>query len=128
MAESYIRHGFGAIRPYVYGKPDSISLIESAFEAEIIEKLPMPNGFHVEARIGDSMIVLEASEPPPEGGQPSSIYVYVPDVDATYARALAAGAETIASPEDKPYDERAAGFRDRYGNTWWIATYRPSRA
>jgi PhnB protein len=49
---------------------------------------------------------------------------YVPDVDVTYARALAGGAESIAAPDDKPYDERAAGVRDRYGNTWWIATYR----
>ena len=51
------------------------------------------------------------------------IYVYVPDVDAAYRRALAAGAISIATPEDKPYAERQAGVCDSFGNTWWIATY-----
>ena len=39
-----------------------------------------------------------------------------------YRRALDAGAETIAAPEDKPYGERGCGFR-AFGNTWWVATY-----
>jgi PhnB protein len=125
MQEHYIRHGFGAVRPYVYGELDAIALIEAAFDAEILERLPAPNGFHVEARIGDSAIVLEASSPPPPGGHPSSIYVYVPDVDAAYARAINAGAAAISAPEEKPYDERSAGVRDTFGNVWWIATYRP---
>ncbi len=126
MLAQHIRHGFGAVRPYVYGYLDLITLVQSAFDAEILEKLPAPNGFHVEARVGDSVIVLEASDPPPQGGQPSSIYVYVADVDAAYERALQGGAEAVSPPEDKPYDERAAGVRDRFGNTWWIATYRQS--
>jgi PhnB protein len=126
MSDKYIRHGFGAVRPYVFGYPDVITLIESAFDAEVLEKLPAPNGFHVEARVGDSVIVLEASDPPPRGGQPSSIYVYVADVDAVYERAVQGGAESVSPPENKPYDERAAGVRDRFGNTWWIATYRHS--
>ncbi len=126
MPEKYIRHGFGAMRPYVFGYPDVITLIESAFDAEVLEKLPAPNGFHLEARVGDSVIILEASDPPAQGGQPSSIYVYVADVDAVYERAVQGGAESVSPPENKPYDERAAGVRDRFGNTWWIATYRRS--
>jgi PhnB protein len=122
--EPHVRNGFGAVRPYVYGYPDMIPLIESAFDAEILEKDEKPSGgAHVEARIGDSVIVLEASDPPPRGGTPGSIYVYVPDVDKAYRRALDAGAESISPPSDKPYKERGAGVRDRFGNTWWIATY-----
>jgi PhnB protein len=126
MSEHHIRHGLGAVRPYVYGYLDVIALMESAFDAEILEKLPALNGFHVEARVGDSVVVLEASDPPPQGGRPSSIYVYVPDVDAAFERAVASGAKKVSAPEDKPYDERAAGVSDRFGNIWWIATYRHS--
>jgi PhnB protein len=38
-------------------------------------------------------------------------------------RALSAGATSVAAPENKPYQERAAGIKDSFGNTWWIATY-----
>jgi PhnB protein len=47
----------------------------------------------------------------------------VPDADAAYARALEKGAVSIFAPEDKPYEERQAGVRDAYGNTWWISTW-----
>ena len=123
MKQSHIRHGFGSVRPYVYGQLDTIQLIREAFDARELERVPGPSGFHIEAQIGDSMIVLEAAEPPPRGAIPSSIYVYVPDVDRSFAKALELGALEISRPEQKPYQERAAGVKDRYGNTWWIATY-----
>lgn len=123
MNQTHIRHSFGSVRPYVYSKLDTIALIREAFEARELERLPGLNGFHIEAQIGDSMIVLEAAEPPPPGGSPSSIYVYVPDVDKSFASALELGALVISRPEQKPYQERAAGVKDSYGNTWWIATY-----
>ncbi len=123
MKQTHIRHGFGSVRPYVYGRLDTITLIREAFDARELERLAGPTGFHIEAQIGDSMIVLEAAEPPPPGGSPSSIYVYVPDVDKSFAKALELGALAISGPEQKSYQERAAGVKDRYGNTWWLATY-----
>ena len=77
----------------------------------------------IQERAVDSVVVLEVGDPPPAPAEPASIYVYVPDVDAAYDRALEAGAEKVSPPEDKPYNERAAGVRDSFGNTWWIATY-----
>ena len=63
------------------------------------------------------MIALSLGERFPENaGTRSSIVVYVEDVDATYGRALDAGATAIAAPEDKPYRDRAAGVRDVFGN------------
>jgi uncharacterized glyoxalase superfamily protein PhnB len=50
--------------------------------------------------------------------------VYVPDVDAAYRRAIERGAISVAEPKEQPYQERNAGVKDRYGNTWWISTYR----
>ncbi len=63
------------------------------------------------------MIVMEVSDPPHPSAKPASIYVYVDDVDAAYQRALEAGATSIATPENKPYQERAAGVVDSFGNT-----------
>jgi PhnB protein len=49
--------------------------------------------------------------------------LYVRDVDGAYKRALEAGASSLARPEDRPYQERAAGVKDSFGNIWYIATY-----
>jgi PhnB protein len=75
---------------------------------------------HAEMRIGDSLIMLGQSSAQwkPLSG---ALYVWVEDVDATYARALAAGARSESAPEDKPYGHRNAGVVDRNDITWWIA-------
>jgi PhnB protein len=122
-ATKHIRHGVGSVRPYLYGRLDMLELVKRAFGAVELERLEAGNGYHVEAKIGDSMVVMEVGDPPHPGGTPASIYVYIDDVDAAYQRALAAGATSVAVPEDKPYQERAAGIKDSFGNTWWIATY-----
>jgi PhnB protein len=117
----HIRNGMGAVRPYVYGPPRLLDLVQRTFGAEVVER--SPDGGEVELRLGDSMIALSLGERSPEGAG-GSIKVYVEDADATYARALDAGATAIAAPEDKPYQERAGGVRDVFGNSWWISTYR----
>jgi PhnB protein len=123
-ATKHIRHGVGSVRPYLYGRLDMLELVKRAFGAVELERLEAgKGGLHIEAKIGDSMIVMEVSDPPHPGGKPASIYVYIDDVDAAYQRALAAGATSVAAPEDKPYEERAAGVKDSFGNIWWIATY-----
>jgi len=122
--QKHIRHGIGAVRPYLYGHLDLPEMLKHAFGAVELERLKVGNqGFHIEARIGDSMVVMEVSDPPHPGAKPASIYVYVPDVDAAYQRALDTGATSLAAPDNKPYQERAAGVRDRFGNIWYIATY-----
>jgi PhnB protein len=121
---SYVRHGVGTVRPYLYGDLDLVEFVQQVFGAVELERSDFgPRSFHVEAAIGDSVIVLEVSDAPHTSAAPASVYVYVPDVDAAYGRAIEAGAEEIAAPEDKPYNERAAGVKDIFGNTWWIATY-----
>ncbi len=74
---------------------------------------------HAEVNIGDSLIMLGQA-----GGQwkprSAALYLWVDDVDATYRRALHAGAVSESEPEDKPYGHRNAGVIDRNGVTWWI--------
>ncbi|WP_437578030.1 VOC family protein [Sorangium sp. So ce887] len=123
----HIRHGIGAVRPYVFGHLDLTDFVKRAFGAVELERQQMgPDSFHVELQIDDSVVVLETGEPRPANATVASIYVYVDDVDAAYARALQFGAVSIAAPEDKPYDERAAGVKDSFGNIWWISTYKRS--
>ncbi len=121
---SYVRHGMGTVRSYVYGHPELIEFVQEVFGAVELERFKLPHGaFRVEAAIGDSVIVLEVGNPAPSGGKPSTIHIYVPDVDAAWGRALELGATEVATPEDKDYNERAAAVGDSSGNTWWIATY-----
>ena len=84
-------------------------------------------GLHAEVKIGDSMLMVGG------GGtgmkwrgtpMPSAFHIYVPDCDATYDRALEAGATSIHEPTDQSYGERSAAVKDAAGNFWYIATYK----
>lgn len=120
----HVRQGYGAVRPYVYGHLDLWTLVRDAFGAVEVERHEFsPKSFHIEAQIDDSIIVLEVADPPHPGGFPGSIYIYVPDVDGAYNRAIQLGADSVTAPTDKPFQERMAGVRDTFGNVWWIATY-----
>jgi len=55
---------------------------------------------------------------------PAALYVYVDDVDETYRRAIAAGAESIEAPADLPYGDRRATVRDSWANFWQIAAHK----
>lgn len=124
MSLTHVRQGFSAVRPYVHGHLELWDLVRESFDAKEIERHEFSStSFHIEAQIGDSVLVLETGDPPSQEGFPSSIYIYVPDVDVAYQRALQMGAISVAEPEDKPYDERQAGFKDSYGNLWWISTF-----
>jgi len=84
----------------------------------------VPAGRPAEITIGDSRLMIS------DGGgirAPLSalLYAYVPVPDAPYRRAIAAGAETIEPLSNTPYGDRRAMVRDRWGNTWQIATRSP---
>jgi len=122
----FIRHAIGAVRPYLQGPLSLPQFLMEVFDAVELERHDFTaESAHVELQISDSVVVVEAGDLP-EGISPwtNTIYVYVADVDSVLRRALQQGAELVADTEDKPYDERQAGFRDVAGNTWWIATYR----
>lgn len=118
---AHIRHGFGTVRPYLYGHPDLLTFVKDVFGAEELERNGTHEEAHVEVKMGDSVVVLELGDPPATATC-SSVYVYVDDVDAAYQRAIHRGATSLRAPADRPYGERNAGVRDSSGNTWWIAT------
>ena len=120
-----IPDGYHTVTPYlvVQGVDELIAFLKQAFDAVETERLPGPDGKvgHGEVRIGDSVVMMgEASgEWKP---MPGMIYLYVNDTDATYKRALEAGATSVMEPADQFYGDRNAGVKDASGNMWWIAT------
>jgi uncharacterized glyoxalase superfamily protein PhnB len=80
-----------------------------------------------ELRIGDSLILIS------EGGglresMPAFLYVYVEDTDATYTRAITAGAVSLEPPSEMHHGDRRAMVKDPWGNLWQIATHRHAPA
>ena len=76
---------------------------------------------HAEIKIGNSLVMLGQAGPQSKA-LTAALYVWVPNVDELYAKALAAGATSASAPEDKPYGHRNAGVVDPGGVTWWIGS------
>jgi PhnB protein len=123
MTERHIRNGIGAVRPFIYGRLDLLDFVARVFGSVELERNELDKGFHVQAQIGDSVVVLSAMDPPWAEATRASTYVYVDDVDAAYERAIAAGASSIAKPGQRPFQERTASVKDAFGNIWYLATY-----
>jgi uncharacterized glyoxalase superfamily protein PhnB len=120
------RPDFPNIAPYflVSGAPKFIEFLVFAFEGTERIRVPRPDGaiMHAEVAIGNSVIELgDANEDYPQRSM--TTHLYVPDADATYARALEAGATPIHAPtDDHPSGDRWGEAKDPFGNTWYIAT------
>lgn len=121
MADS--KDTYRTVTPYlvVSDADTELAFLKAAFGATEVECQRNPDNqvMHAEMKIGDSLVMLGQA-----GGRwtprPGALYLWVDDVDATYARALHAGATSESEPEDKPYGHRNAGVIDQNGITWWI--------
>jgi uncharacterized glyoxalase superfamily protein PhnB len=92
----FIKHVFGATGEYQPDRPAVLS-------------------------IGDSMLMI--SEAGIRDSAAAFLYVYVADTDATYRRAIEAGARSVEEPTNQPYGDRRGMVEDRWGNIWQIATH-----
>jgi PhnB protein len=118
MAES-IPAGWHSVTPrlVVHDPAALVGFLRTAFGAdgEFADDRPAV------MRIGDSNVMVSGVGP--RDPRPGFLYVYVDDVDATYSRALAAGAVSVEAPIDLPYGDRRAMVTDPCGNDWQIATH-----
>jgi PhnB protein len=124
--ESYIPKGLHNVNVYMHplrAEP-VIGFLKRAFGAQEIAKYASPDGVvhHAEIRVGDSVVEMGEAHGPYQPTQ-SMFYMYVPDCDAVYGRALAAGAKSIQEPKDQPYGDRLGLVMDAFGNQWCIATH-----
>ncbi|MCO6456919.1 MAG: VOC family protein [Pirellulaceae bacterium] len=118
--------GFHTVTPYlvVADVRRLLEFLQAAFGAELLDCVDGPEDriMHAQVRIGDSMVMIGGAN---EHFPPlvSALYLYVPDTDALYERAMRAGAESLMEPADQFYGDRNAGVKDPSGNMWWIATH-----
>ncbi len=104
----------------VPGAAKVVEFLERVFDGRVIDRYDNPDGTigHIEVKIGESHIYLGD---PFEGWTATAyLWIYVPDVDAAYARALEHGATSIAAPADQFYGVRVARLVDSFGNRWSI--------
>jgi PhnB protein len=107
--------------PVVADADAELAFLKAAFGGREAQSQRRPDNtvMHAEITIGDSLVMLGQAGGPWKP-LPAALYLWVEDVDATYARALQAGATSESEPEDKPYGHRNAGVIDPNGVTWWI--------
>jgi uncharacterized glyoxalase superfamily protein PhnB len=125
MTVPYKPAGYNSLSPYliVPGAPGTINFLKQVFGASELRPNYDAAGklTHGEVRIDDSVLMIsEAGEGYPP--IPSHIHIYVTDVDATYQRALEAGATSVQAPVQKGDPDKRGGFKDAGGTTWWVAT------
>ena len=128
MSAPWKPDGYPTVSPYLVlrgaGVDAVLAFVRDVFGGVALRRYDRPDGsvMHAEVRIGDAVLMLgDATAEWP--AVPASLHVYVEDVDAVYARALAAGAAALQAPERKADDpDRRGGFTDPAGNSWWIAT------
>jgi PhnB protein len=117
--------GYHTITPYLQVKDAAkmIEFLKKAFGAEEIFRVPRGDQIaHAQLKIEDSMIeVADAIDKYQRN--PTAIWLHVKDADATYARALWAGATSLQEPVDQDYGDREASVKDPFGNYWYIGTH-----
>jgi PhnB protein len=128
MAAKPVPDGYHTVTPYltVRNAPKVIEFLRQAFGAEIsLEPIKRPDGtiMHAQVTIGDSRIMI-ADESEMAKATESSLYLYVPNVDSVYQRAVKAGGNTIMEPTDMFYGDRSGAVKDPSGNSWFIATHK----
>lgn len=114
------------------GAADAIEFYKKAFNAAELMRMPGPNGriMHASVRIGDSTIMLADDFPEYGGfgpkalkGSPVTLHLYVPDVDASFAQAVGAGAAVRMPVQDMFWGDRYGQVTDPFGHNWSLATH-----
>lgn len=126
LGKDYKSEGAPTIQPYLHplrAEP-VFQFLKRAFGAQDLGRYADPMGVvhHMTIAIGDSHLEMGEAHGPYQPMK-SMFYLYVPNVDAAYRTALAAGAKSMQEPADQPYGDRVGAVTDAFGNTWYIATH-----
>jgi PhnB protein len=133
MAVDPIPAGYPRVIPYLHmdGAAAALDFYAAVFDAKDRGRMMTPEGKvgHAEIEIGDSVIMVADEQagmskgPRTVGGTPVTICVYVADVDAIFAKALAAGGRETGAVEDRFYGDRSGSFEDPWGHEWHVMTH-----
>jgi PhnB protein len=131
---SEVPEGYSSVTAYLIAQDaaGAIEYYKLVFGAEEELRMPSPGGRvgHAELKIGDSKIMLadehpemNAHGPRHHNGSPVTIMLYVEDVDATVARAIAEGGRLVREVKTQFYGDRSGAVEDPQGHIWHIATH-----
>jgi PhnB protein len=133
-ATNPIPPGFGTLTPHitVKGAANYIDFLKRAFNAVEVSRIPAPDGrlMHAMVRIGNSLLMLNDDFPEynktplAEGRLPMVLHLYVPDADAAFGQAVAAGCQISFPLADQFWGDRYGHVKDPFGFTWAIATHK----
>ena len=125
MNPSYKPAGYNSVSPclIVNGAAQTITFLVTAFDTVELRRFPGAVGriMHSEVRFDDTVVMI-ADEVEGWPAAPAPVHVYVADVDESYRRALAAGANSVQAPVKKDDADKRGGVKDAGGTTWWIGT------
>jgi PhnB protein len=131
-----IPDGYRTVTPYltVTGAAQALDFYKQAFGAQEVERMTGPDGqsvMHAGIRIGDSIVMLSdefpqmgSRSPQTLGGTTASVFLYVPDVDTAFQRAIDAGAKATMAPTDMFWGDRFGKLVDPFGHEWGMATHK----
>lgn len=124
MTEAYKPEGIQSLVPYVFMKdiPKYLVFVQEAFGVEIITETKNDDGvtFYATLKFDDTTYFVQE----PDEGNPVSnttIYLYVPNLDAAYKKAVAAGAISVAEPAEQYHGDSFAILKDKWNNQWYLA-------
>jgi PhnB protein len=125
LTGDYKWEGAPTVQPYLHplrARP-LIDFLKRAFGAEDLGQYASPDGVvhHATLKIGTSHLEMGEANGPYQP-MSSMFYLYVPDADAAYRRALTAGATSLHEPADQFYGDRSAAVKDAFGNIWYVAS------
>jgi len=127
--------GYHTVTPYltVNDGAGALEFYKRAFGARETERMPGPGGklMHAELRIGDSVVMLSdefpgmstCRAPKSLGGTTGSIFLYLPDVDPAFRKAVDAGCKILMPLTNMFWGDRFGKLEDPFGNQWTMATH-----
>jgi len=105
------------------GAAGLVDFIKQAFDGQEVRRWDWPGGMYASLKVGDAVVgVTESGNHEWMPPMPSMVYLYVPDCDSWYQRALQAGATSLSAPANQHYGDRSGGVIDAWGNMWYMAT------
>ncbi len=119
---TYKPDGYTSVAPYLIVRDanKTLAFVETVFDATRLRVMPRSDGSgieHAEARIDDTVIMMGEM---PEGPD-TNVHVYVPDVEAAFERAVAAGGKVVQPLQRKGDGDHRGGVADGNGAVWWLS-------
>ena len=121
--KDYKPEGIQSLVPYIFvkGIPEYLKFIQTAFGVEVITETKNDEDLTFYATLKFDDTIFFAQEPDGDQATSSTLYLYVPDLNAAYKRAVDAGAISIAEPKEQYHGDSLAILKDKWGNQWFLA-------